>query len=84
MIFFTNLTVDEPDIMESRNFITAREMLADGNWLIPTMNGELRLEKPPLPTWITAAISSLFKTNNLFVLRTPAAFISTAMTFFIL
>ena len=30
--------------MESRNLITAREMVSEGNWLIPTMNGELRLE----------------------------------------
>ena len=73
--------MDEPDIMESRNFITAREMIADGNWIIPTMNGELRLEKPPLPTWITAAIFSQLKTNNLFVLRIPAALIATVMVF---
>lgn len=43
-----------PDIMESRNLITAQEMVDDGNWIVPTMNGELRLEKPPLPTWAAA------------------------------
>lgn len=40
--------------MESRNLITAREMVDDGHWIVPTMNDELRLEKPPLPTWISA------------------------------
>lgn len=81
--FFANLSVDEPDIMESRNFITAREMLSNGNWLIPTMNGELRFEKPPLPTWLTAASAVAFKKNsNLFILRMPAAFISTLMIAF--
>ena len=52
--FFVNNSVLVPDIMESRNIVTAREMVYDGNWVVPTMNGELRFEKPPLPTWITA------------------------------
>lgn len=52
--FFVNNRTIVPDIMESRNIVTAREMVYDGHWLIPTMNGELRLEKPPLPTWLTA------------------------------
>lgn len=41
-------------IMELRNLITAREMADTGQWLLPTMNGELRLAKPPLPTWLAA------------------------------
>lgn len=52
--FFINNRVIVPDIMESRNIITAREMVYEGHWMVPTMNGELRLEKPPLPTWVTA------------------------------
>lgn len=52
--FFANNQVITPDIMESRNIITAREMVYEGHWLVPTMNGDLRLEKPPLPTWLTA------------------------------
>ena len=54
--FWVNNTVIYPDIMESRNIVTAREMVREGNYLIPTMNGELRLEKPPLPTWIAAGV----------------------------
>jgi 4-amino-4-deoxy-L-arabinose transferase-like glycosyltransferase len=52
--FFVNNQLITPDIMESRNIVTAREMVYDGNWLVPTMNGDIRLEKPPLPTWLTA------------------------------
>jgi 4-amino-4-deoxy-L-arabinose transferase-like glycosyltransferase len=52
--FFVNNRTFTPDIMEARNIVTAREMVQDGHWMVPTMNGELRLEKPPLPTWITA------------------------------
>ena len=33
----------------------AREMLASGNWLVPTFNGVPYVEKPPLMYWLTAA-----------------------------
>lgn len=62
--FFINNGAIFADIMESRNIITAREMVYDHNWLVPTMNGELRLEKPPLPTWI-AAITEMISPDNL-------------------
>lgn len=58
--FFANRAALPTDIMESRNIITAREMVSDGNWLVPTMNGELRLEKPPLPTWVAGGIEKFF------------------------
>ena len=59
-LFFANNTAIPADYMESRNLATAQEMVATGNYLIPTMNGELRLEKPPLPTWIAAAVEHIF------------------------
>jgi 4-amino-4-deoxy-L-arabinose transferase-like glycosyltransferase len=58
--------------MEARNFITAREMIDDGNWLLTTMNGEARYEKPPLPTWITALFAMAFGIENLWALRLSA------------
>ncbi len=57
--FFVNNRTLQPDIMESRNLVTAREMVETGEWLVPTMNGELRLEKPPLPTWVSAVVESV-------------------------
>ena len=39
-IFFVNLDALYVNIMEARNFITAREMLHDGHWLLTTLNGE--------------------------------------------
>lgn len=57
--FFANGGALPTDIMESRNIVTAREMVSDGNWLVPTMNGELRLEKPPLPTWVAGVTERL-------------------------
>ena len=53
-IFFFHLDAFHINIMEARNFITAREMVNDGNWLLTTINGLPRYEKPPLPTWLTA------------------------------
>lgn len=61
--FFIHNGVLVPDIMESRNIITAREMVYDGNWLITTMNGDLRFEKPPLPTWLTAVTEYISADN---------------------
>lgn len=61
------------NIMEARNFITAREMIAGGSWLLPTMNGELRIAKPPLPTWITAVFMQWAGTDaDLVVNRIPS------------
>jgi 4-amino-4-deoxy-L-arabinose transferase-like glycosyltransferase len=39
---------------------SAREMLADGDWLVPKKGGEPWLESPPLPQWCTVAIASVF------------------------
>lgn len=61
--FFVNNRVIRPDIMESRNLVTAREMVEKGNILVPTMNDELRLEKPPLPTWLSAVVEALTPGN---------------------
>lgn len=65
----------DPDIMEGRNFITANEIVKTGNWLVPSLFGELRLAKPPLPTWMTSAVIVLAGTDtNLLVNRIPSAF----------
>ncbi len=69
--FFVHNGLIYPDIMESRNLITAREMVTYDNWLVPTMNGELRLEKPPLPTWIASGLEEISPDN--IVLQRAAA-----------
>ena len=40
--------------IEGLHAATALEIRRDGNWLIPTLNGGLRIQKPPLPAWISA------------------------------
>ena len=83
-IFFPHLKLAEVNIMEARNFISAREMLLYDNWFHTTMNQLPRYEKPPLPTWLTAASASIFGLDSLFGLRLPAALSSIflALTFY--
>jgi len=46
---------DEPYFAEG-----AREMLTDGEWLVPHVNGVVTTDKPPLFFWIIALISAPF------------------------
>jgi 4-amino-4-deoxy-L-arabinose transferase-like glycosyltransferase len=79
--FFVNNRTFTPDIMEARNIVTAREMVQDGHWMVPTMNGELRLEKPPLPTWITA-VTEFISPDNLALQRGMAGIAGTLLVIF--
>jgi 4-amino-4-deoxy-L-arabinose transferase-like glycosyltransferase len=49
------LTMHESVLAQS-----SREMLASGDWLVPTSGGRPWLERPPLPQWITAGFIALF------------------------
>lgn len=81
--FVANNGAIEANIMEARNLTTAREILQKNNWLEPTMNGELRLEKPPLPSWIAAATMHFSGDENLSLLRLPAALAALLLIFFL-
>jgi 4-amino-4-deoxy-L-arabinose transferase-like glycosyltransferase len=81
--FVVNNGAIEANIMEARNLTTAREMLQKNNWLEPTMNGELRLEKPPLPTWVAAVTMYFSGEDSLSLLRLPAALAALLMVFFL-
>ena len=80
--FFVHNTVLRPDIMEVRNLVTAHEMVVDGHWLVPTMNGEYRLEKPPLPTWVAACVELVFG-DNLAIQRAMAGVMGLLLTLFL-
>ncbi|MFZ3274623.1 MAG: glycosyltransferase family 39 protein, partial [Lutibacter sp.] len=73
LMLLIHLEVPSITIMEARNFITAREMVQDNHWILTTINGEARYQKPPLPTWLTAVSGMLFGINNVWALRLPAA-----------
>ncbi|HVJ83572.1 MAG TPA: glycosyltransferase family 39 protein, partial [Planctomycetia bacterium] len=58
---------------------TAREMVANGDWLVPTFLGEPRLLKPPLAYWTTAISIRLFGVSET-AARLPSALAMLALT----
>lgn len=51
--------------------LAALEMELSGDYLTPTINGELYFNKPPLYNWILVAFFKLTGSHSLFVLRLP-------------
>jgi 4-amino-4-deoxy-L-arabinose transferase-like glycosyltransferase len=81
---FSNRGALNLDVMEARNIITAREMVKYHNWLIPTLNGEVRIAKPPLPTWLTSlSVLGAGSDENLDALRFPAGLAALLMVLFV-
>ncbi|MFD2921412.1 ArnT family glycosyltransferase [Terrimonas rubra] len=76
LLLLPHLQVLPVNIMEARNFITAREMGVDGHWIMTTLNGLPRYEKPPLPTWLTAFSGLLFGFDSLVAMRLPVTLIT--------
>ncbi|TYB80191.1 phospholipid carrier-dependent glycosyltransferase [Bizionia saleffrena] len=72
LMLLPQLDAIQVSIMEARNFVTAREMVLNDNWLLTTMNGEPRYQKPPLPTWLTAFSGLFFGIKSVFGMRLPA------------
>src|SRR5205085_2927161 len=56
---------------ECRRALVAMEMDLSGNYLVPTLNGEDYLNKPPLYSWIISASYHLFGAYSAFALRFP-------------
>ena len=76
--------VDVTSVMEARNLRTAEEIVENDAWLLPTLNGELRILKPPLPTWTVALMAKLSgDTRNLFLLRLPSLAVALLLAWFI-
>lgn len=69
-------------LMEARNLQTAREMVQDDHWIVTTLNGLYRFEKPPLPTWLTAWTMQWFDaTDQLWLLRLPVLTVTLLLLF---
>lgn len=58
---------DEPFFAEG-----AREMIDDGNWLVPHINGEVNSHKPPLFFWLIALFSLPFGQVSSVTARLPS------------
>lgn len=56
---------------EARRALVAGEMIFSGDYLTPTLNGEIYLNKPPLYNWIIIAYFKLFGNYSMFAFRLP-------------
>lgn len=59
------------DTDEGRRALVTAEMMISGDYLTPTLNGEVYLLKPPLYNWIVAGYFTLFSDNSMFIFRLP-------------
>ena len=71
--FFVNNDVIVPDIMESRNIVTAREMVYDGHWIV-SLAGALTivsyaLIRPDIVLIVGQSFGIVAYTRNLMLLR---------------
>ncbi len=74
LILFWGLgTVSLTSLNEGRRALAIKEMFASGNWLLPTLNGELYLTKPPFLYWFSLIFSNLAGAVNEWTLRLPSA-----------
>lgn len=61
---------------EARRAVPAREMLESGDWLLPRLNGELYLRKPPLLYWLIAGLGRIAGGVGEWVARVPSAVVA--------
>ncbi len=73
LLFFNNLGAPTLwDVDEGRNATAALEMKTSGNYIVPTFNTQLRVDKPALMYWLQIACFDLFGVNE-FAARLPSA-----------
>ncbi|MFQ5692992.1 MAG: ArnT family glycosyltransferase, partial [Nitrospinota bacterium] len=73
LIFVTRL--DRPGLLapgEGRYAEAARTMVLSGDWVVPRVNGQIHLEKPPLLYWLAAASFTVFGMNETSARLVPA------------
>lgn len=72
-VFFLNLGgATLWDVDEGRNSTCAAEMMEAENWIVPTFNAQLRVDKPVLIYWLQIACYRAFGINE-FAARFPSA-----------
>lgn len=69
------------DIDEGNNVEAAREMYVADNWIVPTFNFELRVDKPALLYWLEICAFETFGVNE-FAARFPSALMALLAVFF--
>jgi 4-amino-4-deoxy-L-arabinose transferase-like glycosyltransferase len=79
IVFFWGLgNMDLVSLNEGRRALAIQEMVASGNWLLPHLNGELYLTKPPLLYWLSSSLALIGGVNE-WTLRLPSALAAVAV-----
>ncbi len=78
-IFWGLGSMNLTSLNEGRRALAIKEMFNSGDWLIPRLNGELYLTKPPFLYWISASFSYLLGGVTEWTLRLPSAFAAVAV-----
>lgn len=75
IVFFWGLgSIELMSLNEGRRALAIKEMVSSGDWLLPHLNGELYLTKPPLLYWISSAFALVLGGVSEWTLRLPSAF----------
>ena len=73
LILFFNLWTRS---LENHDYVrhaeVAREMIRSGEWVVPHLNGEVYIDKPPLVFWLIALPSSIYGGVTPFLARLPS------------
>ena len=79
IVFFWGLgSMDLLSLNEGRRALAIQEMVSSGNWLLPHLNGELYLTKPPLLYWFSSSLGFIWGVNE-WTLRLPSALAAIAV-----
>ncbi|WP_433736135.1 ArnT family glycosyltransferase [Pseudomonas putida] len=74
LLFFWGLgSVPFMSVNEARRAVTVREMREAGSWLLPYMNGELYLSKPPFFYWAGLVSTAVLGSLSEWSVRLPSA-----------
>jgi 4-amino-4-deoxy-L-arabinose transferase-like glycosyltransferase len=73
LAYLPHLGTRDLRLEEGRRATVAREMLASGDFVRPTLYGDTYLHKPPLHPWLIAAFGSLLGGVNPVAVRLPSA-----------
>ena len=81
LVFFWDLgSIPLLTFNEARRAIPASNVVASGDWLLPRLNGELYLTKPPLLYWLAAGMAHLIGSANEWAVRLPSAMSAAIIT----
>ena len=74
LLFFYRLNVrDFETTDEARRALVVRAMIESGDYVIPTLSGQVYLKKPPLYYWLAASVSRVADSKDEWVYRLPSA-----------